>query len=99
MLLDAIGKSDFFSVFITGCSMFYIAGRLIRTDWTTAEANRMRKVIAYTFYAFGVIVLVVSLGRIPGCESQRNKPQIEQQQVPQAQPQRGENAKVPYHQK
>lgn len=95
MLMDAIGKSDFFSIFITGCVMFYIAMRLMRAQWGVKDAELFRRILGYTFYVFGVILLIVSLGRIPGCEVQRNQPGIKQGQLEQPQVKPLNQGKVP----
>lgn len=83
MIMDAIGKSDFFSIFSTGCLMFYIATRLMRMQWESKDAELFRRILGYTFFGFGLILLVVALTRIPGREVQRNQPGIEQQPIQQ----------------
>ena len=79
---ELAARSGFVDLFIIGCVVFYIAHRVIRQDWVAVSANTMRTVIAWTFYGFGVILLALSLARIPGCEKNRDNPQVEQHQIP-----------------
>ena len=94
-LSELAARSGFFDLFLIGCLVFYIAHRIIRQSWGSAGAERLKTVIAYTFYVFGVILLVASLSRVPGCEIKGNKPQVEQHNVPNAQPMPSGKTQVP----
>lgn len=82
---ELAARSGFVDLFIIGCIVFYIAHRVVRQEWGSDDANKMRTVIAWTFYSFGVVLLVTSLARIPGCEKNRANQQIEQHNIPGAQ--------------
>jgi len=58
---------------------FYAASRVIRSDWNGVAPNTLRNWIAWSFYVFGVVLLIISLAHIPGCTCQRQHPGIEKQ--------------------
>ena len=74
LIPEAIAKSDFMSIFLVACAVFAIGARVVQWTWASPEANKFRLILAYTFYAFGVVLLIASLTNIPGCQERRNKP-------------------------
>ena len=82
---NIFAMSNFLETFIVASIMFYIATRIVRQDWQTKESNIFRLILTYTFYLFGVILLMVSLLKVGNIEQQRNNKQTQQDNVKDAQ--------------
>jgi hypothetical protein len=95
--IKLIGQ-DFANLLFIAALALYAASRVIRQQWETESANRLRSAIAWLLFGFATVLLIVSISHLPGCVKQRNQPSVQGQPVQQAQPNPGAQSPVPQQQ-